>query len=123
MTAEVMERDPLMTPTIVRRVHGGRIQTMERLVASPDGKQERALSVFWSIEHARREMYANGRYPEDGWKAITRDEEELEAVFGLLAEMGGPTLAYVEPAPGAPELCALLRPAELVAMLNESACE
>ena len=114
---EVMERDPVMRPTIVRRIHEGGIEIMERTVDFPDG-QERAVCVFWSIEHARRDMYANACYAEDGWVAIERDDEELESPFEALVEMRGAALAYVEPAPGAPELAALLRPANLIAMLR-----
>lgn len=118
---EVMERDPAMMPTIVRRVSPeGSIETLERVIDLPHG-QEKALCVFWSIEHARRDMYAKGCHPEDGWRPIERDDQELELVFEMLAEFGGATLAYVEPAPGAPELCALLRPEELIALLRECA--
>lgn len=122
---EVMERGPLMIPTIVRRVGEGGIQVLERLVeGTPDG-DGRALCVFWSVEHARRDMYANGCYPEDGRKAIERDHEELVLVFDVLSQFdgGGPRLAYIEPAPGAPELCAVLRPEQLIAMLKESVGE
>ena len=114
---EVMERDPVMRPTIVRRVCAGGLEIMDRGVNFPDGR-ERALCVFWSIEHARREMYAHGCYPEDGWRAIERDDEELEDLFELLPQIGGPTLAYIEPAPGAPELAALLQPKDLLEMLR-----
>ncbi len=120
---EVMERDPAMMPTIVRCIHEGGIQIMDRAVDFPYGR-ERALCVFWSVEHARRDMYAKGCYPEDGWVALERDDEELEDLFEVLPQIGGPTLAYVEPAPGAPELCALPRPAELIDMLRRVAsCE
>lgn len=122
MANAVMEREPAMTPTIVRRVSPqGRLQVLEWVPGLPDGQQERALCVFWSIEHARRDMYANSYYPEDVWKAIERDDEDLELAFEFLAEVGGPTLSYVEPTPGAPELCPLLRPEELIAVLQEAA--
>ncbi len=120
MTA-VMEREPpAMMPTIVRRVGRQGIQLLERTIeGTPDG-DVKALCVFWSLEHARRDMYANGCYPEDGWRAIERDHQELALVFELLKELEGrERLAYVEPAPGAPEVSALLRPEELIAMLEE----
>ena len=106
-------------PTIVRRVGVQGIEIMERAVDLPDGRAM-AVCVFWSIEHARRDMYANGCYPEDGWKAIERDEEELEGLFDVLAELRGATLAYIEPAPGSPELSAVLRPADLIEMLRRA---
>ncbi len=120
---EVMEREPFMTPTIVRRVGEGGIQVLERLVeGTPDGDVVKALCVFWSVEHARRDMYANGCYPEDGWGAIGRDHEELALVFDVLSRLDGGVerLAFLEPCPGAPELSAVLWPAELIAMLKES---
>ncbi len=121
MTA-VMEREPpAMMPTIVRRVGRQGIQLLERTIeGTPDG-DVKALCVFWSLEHARRDMYANGCYPEDGWRAIERDHQELALVFELLNQLEGepPRFAYVEPAPGAPDVWALLRPEELIAMLEE----
>lgn len=92
---EVMERDPLMTPTIVGRFVPGVLEVMERAVDGAGGRM--ALCVFWSVEYARRDMYANGYYPEDSWRAIERDEEELLLVFDLLNELGGgrPRLAYI----------------------------
>ncbi len=116
---EVMEREPLMMPTVVRRVHEGGLQVLQRTVEStPEGDVQQALCVYWSVEHARREMYAKGCHPEDGWKAIERDDEELELMFEVLAEIGGPTLAYIEPAPGAPELSAVVDPAEFIDALR-----
>ncbi len=112
---EVMERDPAMMPTIVRRVNEGAIETMNRRV---DGQE--ALCVFWSIEHATRDMEAGGFWPEDGWKAIERDHEELAQAFDLLETMVGPLLAFLEPCPGAEELQGVFEPAELVDMLERS---
>lgn len=121
---EVMERDPVMRPTIVRRVGPEALEVMERTVHGPDG-QQKALCIFWSVEHARRDMYANGCYPEDGWKAIERDDEELALVFEVLNQFDaeGPHLVFIEPAPGAPELSAVLRPEEFIEMLQECATE
>lgn len=113
---EVMERGPAMTPTIVRRVVPGAIEVMDRKTA--DGKL--ALCVFWSVEHARRDMYALGCYPEDGWKAVERNDEQLALLFDLFAMMGERRMVYVEPAPGAPELSALMEPADFIEMLRES---
>jgi hypothetical protein len=125
MVTEVMECEPpAMMPTIVRRVGKRGIQVLERTVeGTPDGEMK-ALCVFWSLEHARRDMYANGGYPEDGWKVIERDAEELVGVFEVLKELEGmERLAYLEPAPGAPELSALLRPEDLIEMLEGCAGE
>lgn len=123
MTA-VAERDPAMMPTIVRRVGPEAIEVMERIVDGPDGHQ-RALCVFWSVEHARRDMYANRCYPEDGWRAIERNREELALVFDLLSrfDVEGPHLVFIEPATGAPELSAVLDPREFLAMLETNAGE
>ncbi|MDP8951050.1 MAG: hypothetical protein M3N18_02235 [Actinomycetota bacterium] len=121
MTA-VMEREPpAMMPTIVRRVGREGIQLLERTIeGTPDG-DVKALCVFWSLEHARRDMYANGCYPEDGWKAIERDAEELALVFDVLSQLEGetPVFVYIEPAPGMPDVWALLRPEEFFEMLEE----
>ena len=117
---EAMERGPVMMPTVVSRFHEGGIEILERVVDRPHGR-EKAVCVFWSIEHVRRDMYANGCYPEDGWRAIEHDDEELEVLFELLPRVGDATLAYVKPAPGTPELRALLRPEDLIAMLRERA--
>lgn len=124
MTA-VMEFEPAMMPTIVRRVGSGGLETLERIIDDGEFVGERALCVFWSVEHAERDMYANGRHPEDGWKAIERDHEELAQVFEVLSyfDRGAPRFAYVEPAPGTPELCALLEAADLIEMLRECAEE
>ncbi len=118
----VMEREPLaMMPTIVRRVGPDGVQLMERVVENCPEGPAKALCVFWSVEHARRTMYANGCYPEDGWGAIERDARELALVFDVLNQLEGelPRFVYVEPAPGAPELRALMRPEDFIAMLEE----
>jgi len=112
---EVMEREPAMMPTIVRRAVPGAIETMNRRV---DGQE--AVCVFWSIEHAERDMEAGGFRPEDGWKAIERDHEELAQVFDLLQMMVGPLLAVLEPCPEDAELWGIFEPAELVDMLERS---
>ncbi len=116
---EVMEREPAMMPTIVRRVHEGGLETMSRWTEGP-GEQE-ALCVFWSIEHAERDMEAGGFRPEDGWKAIERDHEELAEAFRLLQMIVvGPLLAYLEPCPEDEDLQGVFGPAELVDMLERS---
>ncbi len=113
---EVMEVDPPIMPTIVRRVHEGAIETLSRRI---EGQE--ALCVFWSIEHAERDMEAGDFRPEDGWKAIARDHEELARVFEVLQVMAaGPQLAYLEPCPEDESLQALLEPAELVDLLERS---
>ncbi|MDP8899627.1 MAG: hypothetical protein M3N33_00445 [Actinomycetota bacterium] len=123
---EVTEREPpAMMPTIVRRVHPNGVQLLERAVeGNPDGPAK-ALCVFWSLEHARREMYANGCYPEDGWKAIERDAEELVLVFDVLERLEGetPRFVYVEPAPGAPECSLLMRPEAFIEALREGVAD
>jgi hypothetical protein len=116
---EVLERDPAIMPTIVRRVREGAIETLNRRV---DGQE--ALCVFWSIEHAERDMEAGGFWPEDGWKAIERDHEELAQAFGLLETINaGPLLAFLEPCPGAEELQGVFEPADLVDMLERHLLE
>ncbi len=113
--AMVMEQEPALMPTIVRRVHEGGLETINRRV---DGQE--AVCVFWSIEHAERDMEAGGFRPEDGWKAIERDHEELAQVFDLLQMMGGPLLAVLEPCLGDEDLGGVFEPAELVDMLERS---
>ncbi len=117
----VMEREPLMTPTIVRRVAPDGVLLMERVVENCPEGPAKAVCVFWSAEHARRVMYANGCYPEDGWRAIELAARDLALVFDWLNRLEGelPRFVYVEPAPGAPELRALMRPEEFIAMLEE----
>jgi len=113
---EVMELESAMMPTIVRRVHGDAIETMNRRA----GDQE-LLCVFWSIEHAERDMEAGGFRPEDGWKAIERDDEELARAFDVLQEVvDKPLLAYLEPCPEDESLCGVFEPAVLVDMLKRS---
>lgn len=112
---EVMERDPAMMPTIVRRVVPGSIETMERRV---DG--ERALCVFWSVEHAEQGMREAGYTPEEGWKAIERDHEELARACDLLRMAGGPPLVFLEPGPEDEEMFGVFQPANFIAMLEMS---
>lgn len=104
-----------MYPTIVRRVVPGAIQTMERLAAG-----ERALCVFWDLEHAERAMLEAGYTPNGGWRAVTRDDEELSLVMDLLALSSGPRLIYLEPPPGHPDLWGVFEPEEFIRMLRES---
>jgi hypothetical protein len=111
-----LEREPVMRPTIVRRVVPGALQKMERRV---DG--ERALCVFWSLEHAERAMYEAGYTPDEGWKAIERDHEELALVFSLLAMTSGPKLAFVEPAPNDPDVGGVVvEPEDFIGLLEDS---
>ncbi len=114
MTA-VMEREPALRPTIVRRVADSGLETMNRTV---DG--QRALCVFWSIEHAEREMEANGFPATDGWRAIERDHQELAQVFDLLQLIAGPMLAVLEPCPEDEDMGGIFEPAELVDILERS---
>jgi len=109
------EREPVMWPTIVRRVVPGAIQTMERRV-----DDQRALCVFWSVEHAEQGMREAGYSVEEGWKAIERDHEELARVFDLLAMISGPQLMVLEPSPDDPDLGGVFEPAEFIAMLERS---
>jgi hypothetical protein len=106
---------PVFYPTIVRRVHQGGLETMSRTF---EGQE--ALCVFWSIEHAERDMDAGGFSPAEGWKAIERDHEELAQVFDLLRKIGRPSLVYLEPAPDAPELYGVFEPETFVGMLEAS---
>ena len=110
-----LQREPRLWPTIVRRVVPGALQTMERLA---DG--ERALCVFWSLEHADRAMLEAGYTPDEGWRAITRDHEELSLVMDLLAQTAGPELIYLEPPPGYPDLGGVFEPDVFIGMLEES---
>lgn len=113
---EVVELEPVMRPTIVRRVHRGGLETMNRRVEEQD-----ALCVFWSIEHAERDMEAGGFRPEEGWRAIERDHEELARVFEVLQAMAvGPVLAFLEPCPEDDSLGGVFEPAVLVDILEES---
>ncbi len=113
---EVMEREPAMMPTIVRRVNEGAIETMNRRV---EGQE--TLCVFWGKEHAERDMEAGGFRPEDGWRAIERDHEELARVFEVLQAMAvGPLLAFLEPCPEDESLGGVFEPAVLVDILEES---
>ncbi len=52
-------------------------------------------------------------------RATEIDDEGLETLFDLLSPIGGPTLVHLEPAPGAPELTAVLRPAAFIELLRE----
>jgi len=115
---EVLELEPAIRPTIVRRVGEKGLETLNRRVGLAG---QEALCVFWSIEHAERDMEAGGFRPEDGWKAIERDHKELALVFSLLETMVvGPLLAYLEPCPEDEELQGVFESAELVEMLERS---
>jgi hypothetical protein len=108
-------QDPVMRPTIVRRVVPGALQTMERRAEG-----ERALCVFWSVEDAQRAMREAGFGPEEGWKAIERDHEQLRLVMDALATTSGPRLIYLEPTPGARDLCGIFEADTFIGMLEES---
>ena len=110
-----LERGPVMWPTIVRQVVPGGLQTMERRA---DG--ERALCVFWSREHAERAMLEAGNSPDEGWRAITRDHEELSLVMDLLAMTSGLRLIYLEPPPNYPDLCGVFEPEVFIGKLKDS---
>ena len=110
-----LERGPVMWPTIVRRAVPGALETMERLA---DG--ERALCVFWSIEDAERSMLEAGYTPDEGWRAITRDHEELSLAMDLLAMTSGLRLIYLEPPPDYPDLGGVFEPEVFIGMLKES---
>jgi len=106
--------NPVMYPTIVRRVHEGAIETIERRY---EGRP--ALCVWWSAEHAEEHMREN--FPAgEGWKAIEQDHEELALVFGLLRDLGTMELVFLEPVPGHPDLGGLFEPDTFIALLNES---
>jgi hypothetical protein len=110
-----LQPNPVMRPTIVRRVAQGAIETMER-----QAEGERALCVFWSIEDAERAMREAEYAPEEGWKAIERDHEQLRLVMDALATTSGPRLIYLESAPDAPDLSGIFEPDAFIGMLEES---
>ncbi len=112
---EVRERDPVMMPTIVRRAVPGAVEMMERRA-----DDERALCVFWGVEDAEWAMLEAGYTPDEGWKAIERDHEELQLVMDLLAATSGPRLIYLEPPPGGPNLCGVFEPDVFIGMLEDS---
>lgn len=114
--AATAELGPEFRPTVARRAAEGAIEILDRLT----GTGERALCVFWSPEHARRDLYAMGCRPEDGWEGVEIGPDEAETVLEGLAAYNGTRWVYVEPAPGAPKLRALMRPGKFVAMLRES---
>jgi hypothetical protein len=110
-----LQPNPVMWPTIVRRVVPGAVETMER-----QAEGERALCVFWSVEDAQRAMLEGGYTPEEGWKAIERDHEELRFVMDVLAATAGPELIYLEPTPDAPDLSGIFEVDVFIGMLEES---
>ncbi len=84
-----------MHPTVAWRYHDGAVEILDRFTAGG----ERALCVFWSPKHGRRNLYAKGCYPEDGWEAVGRAADEMKRVLGLVTEINGTRWVYVEPAP------------------------
>ncbi len=115
-TAQVAQREPEFRPTIARRVaEDGALLVIDRVV----GGLGKALCVFWGAEHARRDLYALGGRPEDGWGFVEVDSAALATILAFLGEMGEERLVSVEPAPGAPHLAGLFGAAEFVEFLRE----
>jgi hypothetical protein len=110
-----MEREPEFRPTIARRAHAGGLDFIDRTI----GDQGKALCVFWSAEHARRDCYHLGGRPEDGWGFVEIDADGMAQILPLLRELGEARWVYVEPAPGAPELQGLFEVDTFVSIMRE----
>lgn len=101
MTEALVEHEPVIRPAVVRRALPGALEVMER--TTDDGRS--AVCVFWGAEHGRRDMYAAGLLPEDGWQAAEVNVRSFEeALVGMCELRGEELLVYVEPAPGQPYL-------------------
>ncbi len=104
--------DPVMYPTIVRRVHEGRLELMERKIGGRG-----AMCVFWSASHAETVMHETGFVSEEGWKPVEQDIETLGLIFCTLPEV---ELTFIEKAPDDPALGGLpMEKAALLDMLEE----
>jgi hypothetical protein len=112
---QLAERDPEFRPTIARRAHAGGLDVIDRTI----GDLGKALCVFWSAEHARRDLYRLGGRPEEGWGFVEMDSEKLAILMAFLGELNGARFVYVEPAPGAPHLRGLFEADEFVEALRE----
>lgn len=112
---ELAEREPEFRPTIARRVGADGIQVIDRTI----GGAGKALCVFWSAEHARRDCYKLGGRPEDGWGFVETDADKLETLFDLLGEANGMRWVHVEPAPGCSDLHALIPVGVFLEFLRE----
>lgn len=114
-SAALAERDPEFRPTVARRIGPEGLDVVDRVFEGV-GK---ALCVFWNAHHARRDLYALGGRPEDGWGFVEIDADGIAEVMMWLGEMNEARLVYVEPAPGAPDLHGLFEVEEFVSMLRE----